>query len=275
MALYDQLLSDDQLHRKSRIQKHALYPYRFWVPDSKVFWEVNYPEYFPPEFNAPVVLDEKTPWADPQDIALVTHPFNSFLGEVQFNQKGIPLNKIGRTGISGRGVLGKWGANFAVDAIITTVDPENNFLILTIKRKDTGEIAFPGGMVDPGEDVFTTRNREAEEELSVKETDLANPLYEKIVSRGYIDDPRNTDNAWLETTAIHTHLAYEVANNMALKAGDDAIDFSWIKISNESLRRFYANHGLMLMKALMAMVQSHPTFLSRVLMEKVKSILQE
>ena len=27
----------------------------------------------------------------------------------------------------------------------------------------------------------------------------------KEVYRGYVDDPRNTDNAWTETTAFHFH----------------------------------------------------------------------
>ena len=26
-----------------------------------------------------------------------------------------------------------------------------------------------------------------------------------VVYRGYVDDPRNTDNAWMETTATHCH----------------------------------------------------------------------
>lgn len=262
MTLYDQLLAGYQLHRKSRTQQHALYPLRFWVPDDLVAWTSKFRDYHPVEFNAPVVLDEKTPWADPQEISQVTHSFDSFTGEVQFNQKGIPLNPVGRTGISGRGVLGKWGANFAVDAIITTIDPAGNFLVLAITRKDTGETAFPGGMVDPGEDVFRTRNRELEEELSIREADLSQPLYENIVSRGYVDDPRNTDNAWLETTAIHTHLSFDVAKNMILKAGDDAADFSWVKISKENIQGFYASHNLTLLNAIKGLALSNQPILS-------------
>lgn len=30
-----------------------------------------------------------------------------------------PLNPIGRTGLSGRGILGKWGPNHAADPIVT------------------------------------------------------------------------------------------------------------------------------------------------------------
>lgn len=32
---------------------------------------------------------------------------------------GTPLNILGRTGLKGRGVLGKWGPNHAADPIVT------------------------------------------------------------------------------------------------------------------------------------------------------------
>lgn len=32
---------------------------------------------------------------------------------------GYPLNPVGRTGIVGRGVLGRWGPNHAADPIVT------------------------------------------------------------------------------------------------------------------------------------------------------------
>lgn len=32
---------------------------------------------------------------------------------------GYPLNPMGRTGISGRGVLGRWGPNHAADPVVT------------------------------------------------------------------------------------------------------------------------------------------------------------
>jgi len=255
--LHAQLKSDFELHRKSRKQKHALYPARFEVPDALVPWSVPFEGYAPVEFNAPVVVDVRTPWADPQDVSKVSHPFASFMGEVKFNEAGLPMYPVGRTGLCGRGVLGKWGANFAVDSILTTVDSDGLLVVLTIIRKDTGERAFPGGMVDPGEGVLATRNRELFEELAVRESDLAQSLYERVVWRGYVDDPRNTDNAWLETTAIHTHLSNEVAASMDLEAGDDAADFLWVHISVETLSNFYASHGLTLMRALEMMPESN------------------
>jgi ADP-ribose pyrophosphatase len=262
-------------HRFSKIsviEKHQSYPDRFLVPIDKISWDTPFPEYLPVEFNAPVVLDSNTPWADPQDIGKVNHSFVSFEGEVRFNKEKIPLNPFGRTGIAGRGVLGKWGANFAVDGLITTINPETEFFqVLTIVRSDTGQTAFPGGMVDLNETAYETRNRELSEELSLKSDDLLNPVYEKIVYRGYVVDPRNTDNSWMEATVIHTHLSFDKAKNMALSAGDDAKSYKWIDLTIDCIGNFYASHGYLLILALKQFIESEGTFLN----EKLRSGTQE
>ena len=88
-----------------------------------------------------------------------------------------PLNIRGRTGVTGRGVLGKWGPNHAADPIVTRwkhgehgealKDETTGKRILEfvcIQRKDTGIWAIPGGMVDPGEKASTAVKREFMEE---------------------------------------------------------------------------------------------------------------
>jgi hypothetical protein len=58
--------------------------------------------------------------------------------------------------VSGRGLLGRWGPNHAGDPVVTrwakvNADGKDKVLeIILINRKDTGELALPGGMVDPG-----------------------------------------------------------------------------------------------------------------------------
>ena len=61
--------------------------------------------------------------------------------------------------MSGRGALGKWGPNQAADPIVTRWNPEDSteLQVVVVKRKDTGEWALPGGMVDDGEAVSLTR----------------------------------------------------------------------------------------------------------------------
>jgi ADP-ribose pyrophosphatase len=251
MRNIDKLNQEYKMNLKSRTEKHVLYPARFPVSDDKVNWNIPFPEYNPVEFNAPVVLNPATPWADPQDISKVTHGYKSFEGIVAFNENRRPLNPFGRTGISGRGVVGKWGANFAADAVITTYNPQEQlFYVLTITRQDTGETAFPGGMIDKGEDAMQAHFRELNEEISLQPEDLKHALYQQIIFRGYINDPRNTDNAWMETTAIHTHLDFELAQKIKIQAGDDAAACHWTEINSLNIQNFYANHSLVLLIAL-------------------------
>ena len=56
----------------------------------------------------------------------------------------------GRTGVSGRGLLGRWGPNHAADPIVTRYHEGKLQVVLVLRNDGSGELAFPGGMVDPG-----------------------------------------------------------------------------------------------------------------------------
>ena len=51
-----------------------------------------------------------------------------------------------------------------------------------------------------------------------------------MVYCGYVDDPRNTDNAWMETTAVHFHCNAMQAAEINLSAGDDAAKAIWLDV---------------------------------------------
>ena len=70
----------------------------------------------------------------------------------------------------------------------------------------------------------------------------------KEIYKGYVDDPRNTDNAWFETVAylFHDNTGDQIGQ-FDLKAGDDAKALQWMDI-DESLNLF-ANHKMFLMLA--------------------------
>lgn len=98
---------------------------RTFVPDDKVPWSVDWPEYKPVEYTS-LKVKEKPVWADPDDVALITNwnkldgkiDRRSFTGDYKILNK-MPLNPSGRTGIRGRGQLGKWAVNHAADPIVT------------------------------------------------------------------------------------------------------------------------------------------------------------
>jgi ADP-ribose pyrophosphatase len=125
---------------------------------------VNWSEYKPVNYTAPKLLKDKPSWADPEN-PLDIKNWNKLDGEIDRRSHvepyrlidGIPLNPVGRTGVSGRGQLGKWGVNHAADPVVTrwkrddsgkvVLNPETNKPVLqfvSIKRLDTNEWAIPG-----------------------------------------------------------------------------------------------------------------------------------
>jgi len=260
-----------QQHFKAR-GPHPKYPPRATVTNAIVRWDVECPSYAPTEFTGQSVLKNARGlptgfgWAHPEDVrsireeleAVVTFAFGGVphtLGAmVHFDEHGAPMNPVGRTGMRGRGGLGKWGPNQAADSIVTRRDPQTGALqFVAIKRGDTGEWALPGGMVDPGEVVAQTVRREFSEEagdlepaMKAKFNDLTDELFASGVQvyRGYVDDPRNTDNSWMETHALHFHCSGTLGEMLPLKAGDDARDVTWLAIDPSEPRflSLYASH---------------------------------
>ncbi|XP_035691921.1 ADP-ribose pyrophosphatase, mitochondrial-like [Branchiostoma floridae] len=247
--------------------------------DDLVKWDVDFPEYTPEEYTAPSVAKGPV-WADPPAGNLDSVKWNQMDGKVNRESftdqykiiNGLPRNPMGRTGLKGRGLLGKWGPNHAADPIVTrwkvsssgqvekhpkSGDPILQFV--AIKRGDTGEWAIPGGMVDAGETVSLTLKREFGEETM--NSLLATPEEKKEIEnnlaklfshgaevyRGYVDDPRNTDNAWMETIAVNFH--DEEGNSVArfnLQAGDDANAVAWMDVGSELC--LFASHTHFLKK---------------------------
>ncbi len=80
--------------------------------------------------------------------------------------------------------------------------------VVSIQRRDNGQWALPGGMVDPGEVVSATVRREFLEEAmdaTAVSKEEKKEMEEKVkgffekgreMYAGYVDDPRNTDNSW-------------------------------------------------------------------------------
>jgi len=133
---------------------------------------------------------------------------------------------------------------------------------VAIKRKDTGEWAIPGGMVDPGEIVPETVKREFMEEASNVQDDGPGAAAHKAmvdelfangfeIYRGYVDDPRNTDNAWMESSFVHFHASEKIGASFSLAAGDDAGEVCWLDIDedNHNFRNLYASHKAMVLRA--------------------------
>ena len=161
--------------------------------------------------------------------------------------KGKPICEI-RTGIKGRGLLGRYGPNHAADPIVTKFNyAKLQFEFVSAERTDTipPQWCIPGGMVDPGEAVSQTLKREFTEEVaSTCDQNILDLVFKngKILYSGpTCGDPRTTDSAWIETQVVHYHLSNHVANKIKLtpQPGENRA-VKWISCSDPNL---YGDHA--------------------------------
>uniref|UniRef100_A0A1B6JVS0 Nudix hydrolase domain-containing protein n=1 Tax=Homalodisca liturata TaxID=320908 RepID=A0A1B6JVS0_9HEMI len=251
------------IHFRCRAKVYPFLVERLEVSDERVRWDYPWPNYRPPLFTASSTLGQ--PWADPDLSESFKPQWNcqdglinrkSYVG-LYTVQEGYPLNVIGRTGLRGRGVLGRWGPNHAADSCVTrwktdenkalVVNPQSRKPILQLItiQKRSGEWGIPGGMVHPGESVVTAGKREFFEEVLAYEPNRLGVLHEFFsdgveIYKGYVDDPRNTDNAWVETIAIHYHDSEQLFDSITLMAGDDACDVAWTDVDRHM--ELYSGH---------------------------------
>lgn len=256
------------LHVLARSERNQVYvKQRANVPDALVPWATSWVDYQPVEFTHESVAKQPA-WADPSNPLTIRGLTSRLSYEMQplvLDKNGRPLNPFGRTGTSGRGLLGKWGPNHAADPIVMRAQPAGGagageYEMVAIKRRDTGQWAIPGGMVDEGEVVSATLRREFSEEAAA----ITDPVQQRatavaldevfqhggaVVYQGYVDDPRNTDHAWMET-AVHLFLLDdELAERLPLKSGSDAAAVQWLPLDSKLLggkggqSELYADHA--------------------------------
>ncbi|KAH9259327.1 hypothetical protein BASA81_002370 [Batrachochytrium salamandrivorans] len=236
---------------------HPQYPAR--APVKRLFWSEADAAYAPVRFTHAVVLEHdrtkhstrENGWADPAqwtpelEREVASRPcLSTANGRVPMHSHR-PRNPKGRTGMVERGLLGKYGPNIAADIVFLRTNSSTGRLqIILIKRSDNGLWSLPGGMLDEAESAFDCAKREFWEEALASQT-LAPELQAKLdlclnqhkngreVYRGYVDDPRNTDWAWMETTAFLFYAEDEALGELPVRGGDDAAEAKWVDFSNQ------------------------------------------
>lgn len=245
---------------------------RFPVPDHKVSWEIPFPEYDPVIYEAPEVKEHPY-WADTVDLIFMKP--EERIGKIKFNEyddlnkvnrksyvgtyqvhDGLPLNPAGRTGLIGRGLLGRYGPNHCGDPIVTRWkrDDKGNVVMkegkkvlefVAIFRKDNDLWSIPGGMCEPGQKVSQCLKAEFTEEALgslIEDSNMEKKIKSDLkimmeegeeIYKGICDDPRNTDNSWLETVVFNYHDdTGEVLHPFLLRAGETVEAASWLEVSS-------------------------------------------
>lgn len=264
------------LMRFKQAQKSADYPERLEVPLDKIKWDDEFEEYDPPYYVDRVVLEQfeqqgDVGWADPENIGDCVLKYASVYGEILRSKQNLPLNPFGRCGIAGRGELGHWGVNLAVDPIVTRIDRKSGLLqMILIERVDCGEIALPGGMVNAGETSTKALSRELREETEA----YINFENATLVYKGYVADRRNTDNAWIETTACHVHLDPNFGSKIIVKGHDDAKRACWCTLTPKVVEALYASHAAIVRAALRNLFDSNAAELPAEVICQIDEILK-
>ncbi|KAM9290570.1 transient receptor potential cation channel subfamily M member 2-like, partial [Gastrophryne carolinensis] len=190
------------------------------VPDELVPWEVDFPGYEPPLYNAD--RSDRGTYNPNTEMELKNRKYNCVDGQLDLRsccgtypvQDGLPLNPMGRTGLRGAGGLRWLGPNHSLHPVLTRWSSSlaapnrktsrRTLEVLVVRRRDTELWALPGGTLDPGEQVPIKFQRLLTPGYLSKFLALLGSGTE--VFHGYLDDPRNTDNSWIETLAINIHL---------------------------------------------------------------------
>uniref|UniRef100_A0A8B9ZZE3 Transient receptor potential cation channel subfamily M member 2 n=1 Tax=Anas zonorhyncha TaxID=75864 RepID=A0A8B9ZZE3_9AVES len=175
-------------------------------------------------------------------------------------QDGLPLNPMGRTGLRGRGRLHSFGPNHALHPVVTRWRRNLDGSIIRKSLKKMLEVlvaqyplsdvwALPGGSLEPGETLPLKLKWILRREFWPQFQNLLKQGTE--IHKGYLDDPRNTDNAWVETVAVSIH--FDSQNDVQMKrlnsflqGCDPELCIRWQVLDRRM--PLHANHKLLLYK---------------------------
>jgi ADP-ribose pyrophosphatase YjhB (NUDIX family) len=200
-----ELVTDDY-HLRIRGERPPSYPQRQRVSLDQALWAVESGVYDPPYHVDPAVIASDRSrvddgWADPEDL---NRPETGAPGEPSGlrDGRGRLLNPRGRTGLQGRGLLGRWGANAAVSVVVTRRNPETAGIEMLLgKKAGRVNLSLPRGFVLPGESAVEAATRVVEDETGI----VVGLSDGDAIADGYYYDPRQTDHAWVELTAFFYH----------------------------------------------------------------------
>ncbi|MEM7583559.1 MAG: phosphotransferase [Acidobacteriota bacterium] len=247
-------LSADKFHLQIRGERPPSYPARQRILVAEAAWSVACPHYAPPYYVDPEVLAHDYQatsggWADPEDVTKVTEDLAENSGEL--DETGRPRNPAGRTGLAGRGLLGRWGANLSVSAVVTRVGGGlGQAEILLGRRELDSRLDLPKGFVLPGENATSAISRVLERETGW----TPDFRYFSILQDGYVYDPRQTDHAWVESRAVLFALPWS-GPSIKLVAGGDFNEVRWRPLTAGNVNRLPSDQARFIRLAVSALLE--------------------
>eukprot|EP00050_Salpingoeca_kvevrii_P012016 m.19842 g.19842 ORF g.19842 m.19842 type:complete len:193 (+) comp3780_c0_seq2:57-635(+) len=155
------------------------------------------------------------------------------------------------------------GPNRAEDQIITRWKINKNgsrverqgkpvLEFVAIRRADDHKWALPGGFVRQNGVLPIMRKAFGLEESTTADDEELREVEEMLKTRGetvfsgFMDDPRNTDNAWVETTAVNVHDDRQILAKFQLldHTSRDILDVTWA-VAHKNLDLFVDHQALL------------------------------
>jgi ADP-ribose pyrophosphatase len=169
-------------------------------------------------------------WADPEDVTAVSELLQARDARFRDDQ-GRPLNPRGRTGIAGRGLLGLWGANLSVAAVVARLSAVTGALELLLgSMEESSTLQLPKGFLFPDEDPEAGLGRIMKRETGWRPREAGD-----VLSEGYVYDARQTDHAWVEQRAYLIPASEDVPDLFEPSGAFDEV--SWWPLNADNARR--------------------------------------
>jgi ADP-ribose pyrophosphatase len=195
------------------------------------------PGYDPPFYVDPSVTQNERDggaggWADPGAFEQVKEEPRIQAAKFK-DDSGKPLNPRGRTGIAGRGLLGLWGPNLSVAVNLVRTNEATGELEILLGNKEGGQdLELPKGFVLPGEEPDEAVARVLESETGWRPSGLDS----EVVFEGYTYDPRETDNAWVESR-VSLIVAGSDLRRSTFRPGGEFDEVKWWPLEAETINR--------------------------------------
>ncbi|XP_043916229.1 transient receptor potential cation channel subfamily M member 2-like [Protopterus annectens] len=158
-----------------------------------------------------------------------------------FHQEGTNQQQMGRETQKGKNSQRRKGSTNKKkcwkrdsDGIVLKKGRKKMLEFLSVKRAASEHSSLPGGILEPGEK-FPRRFKQIFNITLREEIDEKLKCGGQEVYKGYIDDGRNTDNAWIETTAINIHFdiddeLIESFNQVCLQTATSDTIVTWLLV---------------------------------------------
>ena len=248
------LVADD-FHLRIRAERPASYPPRQRISIDESPWVLDCEEYNPPYYVAPEVLENDRSvkpdgWADPEKVQAGGHKWNTGTSKHK-DDEGRPLNPRGRTGIAGRGLLGRWGANASVAATFVRTHGDSGFIEILLGGKDEGlDLSLPKGFVLPDESPDEAVSRVLERESGFRPDSLEGvPVFD-----GYTFDPRHTDHAWVESRSYLFSTEADAVPGR-FEAGGEFDEIKWWPLDAKTVNRVPSGQARLIRESLTKLME--------------------